>query len=160
MDQKSKLILAQYTVDALNILDHSISLYAEGHESFYRVAAAQLRILLCDSNFRHGKSEDISVIPVLLPDLKLQPVDSNGQPQLSASPVDLQTWLDLPSHIEEELTVRQLIRRICDVDGGAHVDIKPLAGLPIHGNTHQWIINLARYLSPLLSAALPEEVGI
>ena len=33
MDQKSKLILAQYTVDALNILDHSISLYAEGHEA-------------------------------------------------------------------------------------------------------------------------------
>ena len=100
------------------------------------------------------------MIPVLLPDLKLQPVDSNGQPQLSASPVDLQTWLDLPSRIEEKLTVRQLIRRFCDVDGGAHVDIKPLAGFPIHGNARQWIINLARYLSPLLSAALTEEAGI
>jgi hypothetical protein len=157
MDQKSKLILAQYTTDALNILDHSISLYDEGHESFYRVAAAQLRILLCDTNFRHGKSEDIAVIPVLLPDLKLRQIDSSGQPQLDLPPVDLQTWLDSPSRIETDLSVRQLIRRICDIDGGAHVDIKPLAGLPVHGNARQWIINLSRYLSPVLSAALSEQ---
>lgn len=156
MDKKSKQILAQYTIDALNILDHSITLYDEGHESFYRVAATQLRILLCDTNFRHGRPEDIAIVPVLLPEIKLRPLDANGQPMLTESPVSLQTWLDSPSLIEDDLTVRQLIRRICDVDGGAHVDIKPLAGIPVQGNTRQWIINLARYLSPVLENALPK----
>jgi hypothetical protein len=157
MDNKSLQILAQYTIDALNILDHSISLYDEGHESFYRVAAAQLRILLCDTNFRHGKNEDIAIVPVLMPEIKLLPIDAEGNPQPDKAPIELKTWLDSSTQIDEKLTVRQLIRRICDVDGGAHVDIKPLAGLPAQGNTRQWIINLARYLSPLLTAALPKD---
>ena len=155
MDDKSKHILSRYTLDALNILDHSIQLFDEGHESFYRVAAAQLRILLCDTTFRHGKQEDIAIVPVLLPDLNLSPVDAQGNPSRTAS-MNLQTWLDSPSQIEAGMTIRQLIRRICDVDGGAHVDIKPLAGLPLEGNTHQWIMNIARYLLPVLSADLPD----
>jgi hypothetical protein len=155
MDEKSKHILSQYTVDALNILDHSIRLFDEGHESFYRVAAAQLRILLCDTNFRHGKQEDIAIVPVLMPELVLFPVDASGNPQKGADPVNLLTWLDSASQIETGMTIRQLIRRICDVDGGAHVDIKPLAGLPLQGNTHQWIMNIARTLLPILTSALP-----
>jgi hypothetical protein len=157
MDNKSLQILAQYTIDALNILDHSITLYDEGHESFYRVAAAQLRILLCDTNFRHGKNEDIAIVPVLMPEIKLLPIDADGNPQPEKTPLELKTWLDSPSQIDTNLSVRLLIRRICDVDGGAHVDIKPLAGLPAQENTRQWIINLARYLSPILTAALPNN---
>ena len=154
MDEKSKLILSQYTMDALNILDHSIRLYEEGHDSFYRVAATQLRILLCDTNFRHGQTEDIAVVPILLPDLQLNLLDDQALPIVETPPVNLQTWLDSAAGEETGLTIRQLIRRICDVDGGAHVDIKPLAGLPQKSDTRQWIIRIGKYISPILTRAL------
>ena len=154
MDDKSKLILTQYTQDALNILDHSLRLYDEGHKSFYRVAAAQLRILLCDINFRQGKQEDIAVVPILTPDIKLNLLDDHALPRLDVEAVDLQTWLDSPAGLKFGLTIRQLIRRVCDIDGGAHVDIKLLAGLPDQENARQWIINIGKYISPLISEAL------
>ena len=156
MDKKSKLILAQYAQDSLKILDKSIALYQEGNESFYRVAATQLRLLLCDTSCRHGKTVDIALIPVLLPNLLLIPLDDQAHPQLNFAPIDLKHWLDSPAGTDTGLSVRQFIRRVCDIDGGAHVDIKPLAGLPKLGDTHQWIINLSKYISTLLSQALPE----
>jgi len=154
MDKQSKRILAQYTKDAVNILDHSLQLFEEGHESFYRVVAAQLRILLCDTNFRHNQQEDIAVLPILAPDLQLHRLDENAQPIMDENTVDLQTWLDSPAGTKTRLTVRQLIRRVCDVDGGAHVDIKPLAGIPDQEIARQWIINIGKYISPLISEAL------
>ncbi|MHC1740343.1 MAG: hypothetical protein AB9897_04450 [Anaerolineaceae bacterium] len=160
MDERSREILAQYTADALTILDHSIALSENGHESFYRVVAVQLRILLCDTNFRHGKTEEIAVIPLLFPRLTLHPIDSLGLPLKHLLSIDLKTWLDLPAGSDSELTTRQLIRRVCDIDGGAHVDIKPLAGLPENGNTRQWIINLAKYISPIIGEALRQRSGL
>jgi hypothetical protein len=151
MDERSKQILARYAGDALDILDHSLTLFDQGHRNFYRVAAVQLRILLCDTNFRHNKQEDIALIPELLPELLLYPVNAQGFPQPDLSPVDLKTWLDLPAGTDPPLSVRQLIRRVCDTDGGVHVDVKPLAGLPESGNTRQWIINIARYISSVLT---------
>ena len=151
MDEKSKQILTQYTGDALDILDHSIALFEAGRQSFYRVAAVQLRILLCDSNFRHNKQEDISVIPELIPSLMLHPLDAQGLPLMNLPALDLKNWLNAPSGPDPELSVRQLIRRVCDTDGGVHVDIKPLAGLPDSGNSRQWIINIARYISATLT---------
>ena len=154
MEAPSKQILAQYTRDALSILDHSILLYDEGQESFYRVVAAQLRILLCDTTFRHNKQVEIAIVPQLFPDFKLCPIDDLGRPRLNLPPLDLAVWLDSQAAAGSGLSIRQLIRRVCDIDGGAHVDLKPLAGLPENGNTRQWIINLARYLSPLLAQEL------
>lgn len=154
MDNQSKLILAQYTQDALNILDHSLRLFDEGHESFYRVAATQLRILLCDTNFRHGKQEDIAVVPVLAPGIKLHLLDADAFPRLDSEPVDLQTWLNSPAGSGTDLTIRQLIRRVCDVDGGAHIDLKPEAGIRDQENARQWIIKIGKYISPRISEAL------
>ena len=154
MDEQSKRILAQYTQDAVNILDHSLQLYEEGHLSFYRVAAAQLRILLCDTNFKHGKQEDIAIVPILAPNIKFRLFDDTALPRMDLAEVDLQTWLDSPAGSKMGLTLRQLIRRVCDIDGGAHVDIKPLAGLPDGDNARQWIINIGKYVSPLICKAL------
>jgi hypothetical protein len=122
-----------------------------GEHVFYRVAAVQLRLLLCDTAFRHGRHEDISLIPILAPNFRLSPFTLKDQ---QGSDVDLQTWLDAPTGLNTDLTIRQLIRRVCDSDGGAHVEIKPLAGLPDNEDTSQWIIELGRFLLPYLSAAI------
>jgi hypothetical protein len=154
MDVKSNFILHQYMRDALTILDHSIILFDAGQECFYRVAAVQLRLLLCDTNVRHGKLEEIALVPLLFPELMLLPIDPTGALRFDRLSVDLKTWLNLPVVSGSNLTIRQLIRRVCDSDGGAHVDIKPLAGLPGMGDLHQWVINISRYISPLLAAVL------
>ena len=154
MDEKSKLILKHYTLDTLNILDQSVKLFEDGHTSFYRVAAAQLRILLCDTTFRHDHQEDIAVVPILAPDIQLLLLDDQGNPRQGSSPVAFNTWLDAPAGSFTNLTVRQLIRRVCDIDGGVHIDIKPNAGLPENGNTRQWIINVGKYLYPVLLKAI------
>jgi hypothetical protein len=154
MNTNSKIILHHYMRDALTILDHSIALFDAGQECFYRVAAVQLRLLLCDTNVRHGKLEEIALVPQLFPELMLLPVDPTGAPQSDRLPVDLKTWLNLPVVSGSDLTIRQLIRHVCDSDGGAHVDIKPLADLPGMGDLHQWMINISRYVSPLVAAAL------
>jgi len=86
----------------------------------------------------------------VIPELMLLPVDPTGAPQSDRLPVDLKTWLNLPVVSGSDLTIRQLIRHVCDSDGGAHVDIKPLADLPGMGDLHQWMINISRYVSPLL----------
>jgi len=151
MDERSRAVLTQYTRDAINILEQCVRLYEEGHESFYRVAAAQLRILVCDTTFRHDRQVDIAIVPTLLPDLRLRPFTISGG---SDESVDLQTWLDSPSGFLEAMTIRQLIRRVCDIDGGAHVDVKPLAGLPKDGETRQWIIDVSKFLLPVLKNAV------
>jgi hypothetical protein len=154
MDDKSKKILAQYTLDAVNILDHSIQLYDSGHDSFYRVAATQLRILLCDTTFRHDHHEDIAIMPILFPDLKLLRLSEDCRPLLSEPKIDLQTWLDSQADPDSSLTIRQLIRRVCDIDGGAHVDIKPQAGISNQETARLWIIGIGKYISPLISQEL------
>lgn len=153
MDERSKSILKQYTRDSLSILEHSISMVEQGHLSFYRVAAVQLRILVCDTTFRHDHHEDISAIPILAPELRLLRLENTGNDRQE---VDLQTWLDSPSGVKSGLTIRQLIRRVCDIDGGAHVEIKPLASLPEEEDTHQWIINISKYLLPILTRAISD----
>jgi hypothetical protein len=151
MADRSRVVLRQYTQDALNILEQSVRLYEDGHKSFYRVAAAQLRILVCDTTYKHDRQVDIAIIPILLPDLQLQPFTENKS---STKTMGLKTWLDSPSGLQEGMTIRQLIRRVCDIDGGAHVDVKPLAGLPQGGELRQWIIDTSKYLLPILKKAL------
>ena len=117
--------LLAYGRDSLNILQLSLQLVQQGRRPFYRVAALQLRLLLCDTTRRHGQVIDIAVLPQLLPNLELPAVIPDEKP------LPLKEWLaqPIPGQADQTLTVRQLIRRVCDQDGGAHVDYKPEAGL-------------------------------
>lgn len=147
-------ILTQYALDSVDILRQSLILYDGGHENFYRVIAVQLRLLLCDTSFRHNRHVDTALIPMLLPELRLQPLDDDGHPCPDALPLELHSWLDSPAVPGSGLTIRRFIRNVCDLDGGTHVDIKPLAGLSNNESSRQWLISLARYLTPVLTAAL------
>ncbi len=153
MDEPSKTVLKQYTLDAASILKQSILLMEGGQLSFYRVAAAQLRILLCDTTFRHDRVEDISILPILFPQMKLSPLQGSKNPG-SVKALPLTDWLAQPAGQGLELTVRQMIRRICDVDGGAHVDPKPVNGIPAGTNQAEWILMISKLLLPELEKAL------
>lgn len=153
MDDLSKKVLKQYTLDAASILKQSILLMESGQLSFYRVAAAQLRILLCDTTFRHDRVEDIAILPILFPEMKLPPLDDSNNPESSKS-LPLTDWLQQPAGQGLKLTVRQMIRRICDVDGGAHVDPKPVKGIPAGSDPAMWILRIAKLLLPELEKAL------
>ena len=153
MDENSKRVLQRYTLDAVSILRHSVGMMDSGFESFYRVAAVQMRILLCDTTFRHNRVEDIAVLPILFPHLKLPPLETTIRPE-SQVWLDLDAWLNQPASPCSDLSVRQMIRRICDVDGGAHVDLKPVNGIPSGCDQAQWIKNLARVLLPELERVL------
>ena len=159
LDEKSKILLLGYTADSLDILSQSIALYAAGHRGFYRVMTVQLRLLLCDTAFRHNQHEDTALVPILFPSLTLFPLDPEGQPQSNLPQLNLSNWLESPVGSLAGLTIRTLIRRVCDLNGGAHVNKKPLAGLPESGKVRQWMINLARYILPVLTQALHEESG-
>lgn len=154
MDEQSKRALKQYTLDAVSILERSLDLCKNGHPSFYRVAAVQMRILLCDTTYRHDRQEDIAIVPILFPQLKLHRLDANYRPRLDEPAVDLVPWLDSVANPADNMTLRQLIRRVCDVDGGAHVDIKPQAGISDQETARLWIISIGEYLVPLLDQVL------
>ncbi len=122
---RSRQILLAYARDSLEILKHSLLLVRQGQSPFYRVAAVQLRLLLCDTTRRHNQVVDIAVLPQILPGLELPAIAPSGKKLL------LSDWLaqPIPGQANQVLTVRQLIRRVCDQDGGAHVDFKPEDGM-------------------------------
>ena len=82
----------EYSQAIKNILKNSLELYQRGEKAFYRVMAAQLRILLCDTTRRHGRIYDISLLPLLVSDLKL-PVPP--APGLEPGSLPLSEWLSL-----------------------------------------------------------------
>jgi len=134
-----------YALDALDILKESIRLASGEHTGFYRVAAAQLRLLLCDTTRKHGKIVDISLLPRLLPKLSLPPVDYDAYIVSRADDILLVDWLKQKVVMDEssEVTIRQLIRLVCDQDGGAHVDYKPESILRRTSNYAQFILSIA-----------------
>jgi hypothetical protein len=129
--------LLAYARDSIDILNYSLQLCRQGRRPFYRVAALQLRLLLCDTTRRHDQVVDIAVLPQINPDLEL-PEIAPGVRKLS-----LKDWLaqPIPGQPDQALTVRQLIRRVCDQDGGAHVDFKPEAGLETL-DAAEWIMKI------------------
>jgi hypothetical protein len=102
---------------------------------FYRVAAAQLRLLLCDTTRRHGQVADISLARRLWPDLRLPTLGAKIETVETDLP--LIEWLAQP--VPGGITLRRLIRLVCDQDGGAHVDPHPDAGLPEGLDVPYWI---------------------
>ncbi len=136
-------MLENYLHDSLSILAASISLARGEQPAFYRVAALQLRLLLCDTTRRHGSIVNISLLPRLRPGLALHPLGEDGFDR-TRRPIPLAEWLEqpLPLPEPEPPTVRNLIRRVCEQDGGAHVDPRASVPLPA-GEYRAWILRIA-----------------
>ena len=174
----SQDILSGYGRDVLQILLTSLDLSRRERPEFYRVAALQLRLLLCDTTRRHGEVINVSLLPRLLPDLHLAPLEPDGTFNRLASPLPLEVWLDQPvpaimisstaapvsaaSGSSGGLTIRYLIRWVCDQDGGAHVDPRrlrfegaaPLSGR--HGQNYAAVILfIGEYVASILELRLP-----
>jgi len=110
-------LLLDYTRGAAEILRRCVELYDGGETVFYRVMAVELRLLLCDTTRLHNAPLDLALLPALFPDFMLPALDGGEVLPLGA-------WLEQTVNASggARLTVRQLIRQVCDQDGGAHVD--------------------------------------
>jgi hypothetical protein len=144
-------IQLEYALDAVDILGRSARMATE-YPHYYRVAALQLRLLLCDTTRLHGKIVNISLIPGLLPDLSLPGVRADGRPDASGQALNLADWLEQSPLPGVPLTIRQLVRITCDQDGGAHVDRKVESQLP--EGIPDFLVNLSTWLAPHLSVQL------
>ncbi len=135
--------IPEYTFahDAVKILATSLELVDQGRHEFYRVAALQLRLLLCDTTRRHNRVVDISLARRLWPRLQLYAINLQGRFDPSLRPLLLSEWLAqrLPPAGSQAVTLRALIRRVCDQEGGAHVDLKPRAGLQGVPDVPGWV---------------------
>jgi|APHig6443717497_1056834.scaffolds.fasta_scaffold334285_2 hypothetical protein len=150
-DQTESLL--SYLHDTILILQAAIRHYHQGDKIFYRVAALQLRLLLCDSAHRHNRKEDISLLPILFPAFTLPPLLPDAAP-MDGAHLLLSEWLAQPviDLAGDRLTIREFIRRVCDQDGGAHVDPKPATGLISYPNRDKMIIGIAELVCSTLEA--------
>jgi hypothetical protein len=166
----SQDILIAYTQDATQILITSLALARRGRPEFYRVAALQLRLLLCDTTRRHGEIVNVSLLPRLLPNLRLAPLSTDGIFDTQAQSLPLNAWLEQPLPAfagaapgsSSLLTIRYLIRWVCEQDGGAHVDARRLRFEGRHqlsnrpeSNFAALILFIAEYIASVLEIQLP-----
>lgn len=154
MTDRPREELLAYAIDAVRILQEAVRLQREEQHYFYRVAAVELRLLFCDTTRIHERRVPLALAGRLWPDLRL-PSLSESLPEGSLL---LKDWLEqkLP---EGDLTIRQLIRRVCDQDGGAHVDTRPHARLPEEFHTEEWIGKLGEIALAVLIPLLRKETG-
>jgi hypothetical protein len=157
-----------YARDSLRILEQNLNLYRQGSRECYRVIAIQLRLLLCDTNRVHGRRMDIALIPRLIPDLQLGSLDLTDRPGPSEDPrvipinevvkLPLQAWLAQEITVLEgkRISVRDFIRLVCEQDGGAHVDPRPLTSLRGWNGRD---VQMALLGETLLGAARPIFLG-
>jgi hypothetical protein len=158
-----------YARDALDILAENLRLYRSGAPAGYRVAAVQLRLLLCDTNRVHDRVVDIALIPRLFPEMRLDPpqisrgADLPGRIRLSfptgPSKLSLQEWLaqEVPVRADRSIRLRELIRLICEQDGGAHVDPRAAGDLRSWDGRDELIANLGEYVLSVLQPLLSED---
>lgn len=146
--------LLAYAIDAVRILQEAVHLQSEEQRYFYRVAAVELRLLFCDTTRVHERLVPLALAGRLWPDLRL-PSLSESLPEGSLL---LNEWLEqkLP---EGDLTIRQLIRRVCDQDGGAHVDARLHARLPEGFQPEERICELSEIALAVLIPLLRKETG-
>ena len=114
--------LRQYVRDSLEILGTSLDFARDRQPIFYRVVAVQLRLLLCDTTRLHGRMVDTSLLPAVWPGIKLMPPLGMKASDFPGVPIDLPDWLGLEIPILVKPTIRRLICKVCDQDGGVHVD--------------------------------------
>lgn len=145
--------LTGYARDAIQILEHSRVLYAQGQVYFYRVAAVQLRLLLCDTVRRHGKMIPLALAVRLWPGLQLPGLAENYPDQ---NRLRVEEWLAQPVP-DSGVTVQQFIRCMCDQDGGAHVDVRKSGHLPEGFPSAEWIFHLSGIVVIELGLRLVEE---
>ncbi len=153
--EKSRNDCIAVAIDSLKIIHQSLNLLASGKKMFYRVIALQLRMLLCDTTRRHGKIVNLSLLPGILPDLRIQATDGFGQPAVDGTKLSTSDWLQqkLFVNASSSPTIRQFIRQVCDQDGGAHFDPKNNPVFDQSERHRQIIENLG---SLLIEAAAPD----
>jgi hypothetical protein len=166
LDRPSALLYAR---DALRILERNLGLYRRGEWECYRVVAAELRLLLCDTNRIHDRLVDISLVPRLFPDLALgsqaviAAAEAPGEPRLVFQPapaaLPLQDWLaqELLAPWGKPVSLRELIRTVCEQDGGAHVDPRALADLRTWKERAGHIVAIGEYIASVLAPLLAED---
>jgi hypothetical protein len=169
MTSKLDSSLYAYARDACQILGSSLALARRGQPAFYRVCAAQLRLLLCDTTRQHGQVIDVSLLPRLFPDIQFQPLKSSPDLQTGLfdphqEAISLAEWLQQrlpikikdykPANTKESLTIRDLIRQVCDHDGGAHVDPRPNTGLGQLVDYPQWVLAISEYVAREVTSRL------
>lgn len=132
-----------YLKDSLNIIAHSLQLINDGCPYFYRVIALQLRLILCDTTRIHDEFLDTSLIRQVEPRVALHSIASDPNHPEQSQMLTLDDWLseELPGCGSLPISIRKLIRHVCDTDGGAHVDQRGSQLLP--PDYRQWIIRIA-----------------
>src|SRR5512135_3021475 len=96
METLSEPVLREYVTGSLQILERSLAWSRQEFRPAYRVVAAQLRLLLCDTTRIHGEIVDVSLAPRLIADLRLYPVrlaDGRLQFERSLAPLPRLEWL-------------------------------------------------------------------
>lgn len=149
--------LVKFARGALEILRESIALYDRGQIVFYRVMAVELRLLLCDTTRRHDESVDLSLLRRLLPDLTLPELDEAGEFRQEGG-LRVGEWLDQEISLErgQQVTLRQLIRQVCDQDGGAHLDRRRRSGLQAGSGQQAWMRKTAWAVAARLEQRLAD----
>ncbi len=149
-------VLLEYARDAARILRRSAALFDAGEIAFYRVMAVELRLLLCDSTRIHDARVDLSVLPGLFPDLVIPALDRGTADEGRVLPAA--AWLEQTVEPDgsTRVSLRQLIRQVCDQDGGAHVDRR---GDPGHPRLHASRARLIRAASGAVLEALAPRLG-
>ncbi len=151
MEDLSEPVLREYANDALKILERSLAWSRQEFRPAYRVVAAQLRLLLCDTTRVHGRIVDVSLAPRLIPDLRLHPacLGEDGHLRFDRSQARLPRldWLNQSLQLPaagEAWTLRDAIRCVCDRDGGVHVD--PHQPAPVYASLAEWILAIGEYV--------------
>ncbi len=152
MAKRSEKELSGYALGALTILKRSAALYDQGETAFYRVMAVELRLLLCDTTRRHDQLYELSLAPRLWPGLALPPLNPAGMFDRQAAPLPLDAWLAQEIRLAPDYSasLRQIIRQVCEQDGGAHVDRRLNAGLPRGVDIAATIRQIARVVIEVL----------
>lgn len=135
-----------YFWDSLRIIEICLDQVDEGQPEFYRVIAAQLRMLLCDTTRLHDEVVDISLLPRVFPGIQLQPLGRKNSFSHRADPIPLNDWLDQRVDVEDgSVTLRKLIRHVTDHEGGVHVDPRRVSRKVVTAE-RDWILEIGRYL--------------
>lgn len=155
-----KTDFTMYGWDAWRILATSLELIEQVRPEFYRVAALELRLLLCDTTRRHSRTVDISLARRLWPDLRFYRLNAQGQFDAGLEPLALDSWLAqvISCGAGCTITLRELVRRVCDQDGGAHVDPKARAGLQGVEDVPGWICKIGAEAQRALQKAAERKM--
>jgi hypothetical protein len=146
-DKKASSNLESYFWDSLRTIEICLDQVDEGQPEFYRVIAAQLRLLLCDTTREHDQVVDISLLPRVFPGIQLQPLGKKGYFSQNAEPIPLNKWLEQKVEISNgTVTLRKLIRHVCDHEGGVHVDPRQISRKVLR-DEREWILEIGRYLA-------------